>query len=103
MLRFTDQKNMGCSMKAERSTLEQVKARFEFNKKKMEEKKEEYDLEDRMRELKEEEVRLKEHRQARKQEKKKAEIVAPAEEDDGSLDPDMAAMMGFSGFRTSKK
>lgn len=39
-------------MKAERSTLEQVKARFEFNKKKMEEKQEEYDLEERMRELK---------------------------------------------------
>lgn len=42
------------SMKIERSTLEQVKARFATNKKKLEEKKKDYDLEQRVKELKEE-------------------------------------------------
>lgn len=41
-------------MKIERSSLDQVKKRFETNKKKMEEKKKDYDLEHRLRELKEE-------------------------------------------------
>lgn len=42
------------SMKIERSTLDQVKARFTQNKKKLEEKKKDYDLEQRVKELKEE-------------------------------------------------
>ena len=42
------------SMKVERSSLDQVKKRFELNKRKMEEKKKEYDFEERMKELKEE-------------------------------------------------
>ena len=46
-------------MKIERSTLEQVKARFALNKKKLEEKKKDYDLEQRVRELKEEVSNLK--------------------------------------------
>ena len=41
-------------MKVERSSLDQVKKRFEMNKRKKEEKKKEYDFEERMRELKEE-------------------------------------------------
>lgn len=49
-----DQRNLGMSMKIERSTLDQVKARFAFNKKKLEEKKKDYDLEQRVKELKEE-------------------------------------------------
>lgn len=51
---FSDQRNLGMSMKIERSSLDQVKKRFESNKKKMEEKKKDYDLEQRLRELKEE-------------------------------------------------
>ena len=42
------------SMKIERSSLDQVKARFAQNKKKLEEKKKDYDLEQRVKELKEE-------------------------------------------------
>ena len=38
----TDQRNMGMSMRVERSTLDQVKKRFEFNKKKKEEDKKKY-------------------------------------------------------------
>merc|ERR1712142_990122 len=40
------QRNLGMSMKVERSTLEQVKARFEMNKKKLEEKEKEYNITD---------------------------------------------------------
>lgn len=42
------------SMRVERSTLDQVKKRFEANKKKMEEKQKDYDFEERMKELREE-------------------------------------------------
>ncbi|XP_035738971.1 zinc finger matrin-type protein 2-like isoform X2 [Vespa mandarinia] len=52
------QRNLGMSMKIERSTLEQVKARFALNKKKLEEKKKDYDLEQRVKELKEEKMMI---------------------------------------------
>ena len=42
------------SMRVERSSLDQVKKRFEMNKRKLEEKKKDYDFEERMKELKEE-------------------------------------------------
>uniref|UniRef100_A0AAV2J7J6 Zinc finger matrin-type protein 2 n=1 Tax=Knipowitschia caucasica TaxID=637954 RepID=A0AAV2J7J6_KNICA len=48
------QRNLGMSMRVERSSLDQVKKRFEANKKKMEEKQKEYDFEERMKELREE-------------------------------------------------
>lgn len=41
-------------MRVESSTVDQVRKRFEMNKKKLEEKKKDYDIEQRMRELKEE-------------------------------------------------
>ncbi|OQV20318.1 putative Zinc finger matrin-type protein 2 [Hypsibius exemplaris] len=98
------QKNMGFSMKTERSTVEQVRARFAENKKKMEEKKQDYDLDERMRELREEEERAKEYRRDRKQEKKRKVEEDDTKQDDlDGMDPEMAAMMGFSGFGGSKK
>ena len=51
---FADQRNLGMSMRIERSSLDQVKKRFEVNKKKLEEKKKDYDLEQRVKELREE-------------------------------------------------
>ena len=39
-----DQRNMGMSMKVERSTVDQIKQRFEFNKKKKEEEKKKYGM-----------------------------------------------------------
>ncbi|KAG1702338.1 Zinc finger matrin-type protein 2 [Nymphon striatum] len=51
---FSDQRNLGMSMRVERSSLDQVKKRFEMNKKKLEEKAKEYDFEQRMVELREE-------------------------------------------------
>lgn len=49
-----DQRNLGMSMRVERSSLDQVKKRFEMNKRKQEDKKKEYDFEERMKELREE-------------------------------------------------
>ena len=53
-LSLPDQRNLGMSMRVERSSLDQVKKRFENNKKKLEEKKKDYDLEQRMKEMREE-------------------------------------------------
>ncbi|XP_038056690.1 zinc finger matrin-type protein 2-like isoform X2 [Patiria miniata] len=94
------QRNLGMSMKVERSTLDQVKRRFELNKRKKEEKKKDYDFESRMQELREEETKQKAYKKEKRQERKRK-----AEDDDldSGLDPDMAAMMGFSGFGTTKK
>ena len=49
-----DQRNLGMSMRVERSSLDQVKKRFEMNKRKREEQKREYDMEERLHEIREE-------------------------------------------------
>merc|ERR1712072_1410784 len=56
------QRNLGMSMRVERSTLDQVKDRFAKNKAKLEEKKVDYDFDRRMMELREEEEKQKEYR-----------------------------------------
>merc|ERR1712083_288517 len=93
------QRNLGMSMRVERSSLDQVKARFALNKKKMEEKRKEYDLEQKTSELREEEEKLREYRREKKEDKKRK----LADEDHSGMDPDMMAMMGFGGFGGSKK
>ena len=50
----SDQRNLGMSMRVERSSLDQVKQRFQKNRQKKEEVKKEYDFEERMKELREE-------------------------------------------------
>lgn len=92
------QRNLGMSMRVERSTLDQVKQRFEVNKKKLEEKKKDYDFEQRMQELREEEEKLREYRREKRKERKRKH-----QESSEDIDPDMAATMGFSGFGSSKK
>ncbi|OWF53899.1 zinc finger matrin-type protein 2-like [Mizuhopecten yessoensis] len=94
------QRNLGMSMKIERSSLDQVKKRFEMNVKKQEEKKKEYDFEERMKELKEEEEKQKAYRKEKRKERKRK-----ADDSTGlniNVDPDMASVMGFSGFGTTK-
>merc|ERR1712200_57287 len=71
------QRNLGMSMKIERSTLDQVKERFAKNKAKLEEKKKEFDFEQRMQELKEEEEKQKEYRRNKKK-RKLEEVEEPA-------------------------
>ncbi|EFN90017.1 Zinc finger matrin-type protein 2 [Harpegnathos saltator] len=95
------QRNLGMSMKIERSTLEQVKARFAQNKKKLEEKKKDYDLEQRVKELKEEEEKIKEYRKEKRKDKKRK--IEELTEDDAGPSDEMIAIMGFSGFGSKKK
>uniref|UniRef100_A0A0B6Y860 U1-type domain-containing protein n=1 Tax=Arion vulgaris TaxID=1028688 RepID=A0A0B6Y860_9EUPU len=91
------QRNLGMSMKIERSSLDQVKARFDLNKKKKEEKKKDYDFEERVKELQEEEEKQKAYKkEKRKERKRKADNSY-----DG--DPDLSSIMGFSGFGGSSK
>ncbi|XP_053687757.1 zinc finger matrin-type protein 2 [Sabethes cyaneus] len=94
------QRNLGMSMKVERSSLDQVKERFKINKKKTEEKKKDYELESRVKEAKEEEERYREYkREKRKERKRKIEEVDDADAGTSEL----AAIMGFAGFGGSKK
>ena len=97
------QRNLGMTMKVERSTLDQVKARFEFKKRQMEETKKAFDIEEKMKELKEEEERIKEYRKEKRKEKKKKRKRNDDVLDDDVLDDEMAKMMGFSKFGDSKK
>ncbi|XP_031574507.1 zinc finger matrin-type protein 2-like [Actinia tenebrosa] len=95
------QRNLGMSMRVERSSVDQVKKRFELNKRKREEEKQskDYDLEERLAILKDEEEQRKQQRKEFKKEKK-MKVQHEAEE---GVDPEVAAMMGFSGFGGTKK
>lgn len=98
------QRNLGMSMKVERSTVDQVKKRFVVNKKKMEEKKKDFELERRLREAKEEEERYKEHKkERRKDRKRKAEDSADLDGEASAGQPDLISVMGFAGFGGSKR
>uniref|UniRef100_A0A7S0RB68 U1-type domain-containing protein n=1 Tax=Pyramimonas obovata TaxID=1411642 RepID=A0A7S0RB68_9CHLO len=95
------QRALGMSMRVERATLDQVRNRFETNKRKMEQKATEDDYETRLLRLQEEEEELKRERKERKKQKKlEAEKEKQAAEAD--VDPEMAAFMGFSGFGGGK-
>ncbi|KAH0998523.1 zinc finger matrin-type protein 2-like [Dendroctonus ponderosae] len=93
------QRNLGMSMKVERSSLDSVKQRFELNKKKMQEKKKDYDLQTRLTEIAEEEEKLREYRREKRKEKRKTEEM----KDDLDVPNELASIMGFSGFGCSKK
>lgn len=95
------QRNLGMSMRIERSTLDQVRSRFQQNKKKMEEKKKDYDMTVRMQELAEEEERLKEYRREKRQEKKRK--LEEMLDDGNEQKSELNSIMGFSGFGSSKK
>lgn len=94
------QRNLGMSMRIERSSLDSVKQRFQLNKKKVEEKKKEYDMATRMQEIAEEEEKLREYRREKKKEKRKAEEML---EESNEQVNELSSIMGFSGFGSSKK
>lgn len=91
------QRNLGMSMKVERSSLDQVKDRFNKNKRKVEEKKNttDYDLQQ---QLKVQQQAEEERREQRKKRKKQQDHVEHADDEDA-----MARLMGFGGFGGSKK
>lgn len=95
------QRALGMSMRVERATLQQVQERFEsLKKRKAPESFTEQDLDERIRKQQEEEEERKRLRRERKKEKKKEKA---AQEETEDVDPDVAAMMGFGGFKSSKK
>ncbi|KAL2231287.1 UNVERIFIED_CONTAM: Zinc finger matrin-type protein 2 [Sesamum indicum] len=94
------QRALGMSMRAERATLEQVQRRFEVLKKRKDTGGfTEQDFDERILKQQQEEEERKRQRREKKKEKKKEK----ATEEEPEVDPDVAAMMGFGGFRSSKK
>ncbi|GLJ55566.1 hypothetical protein SUGI_1193340 [Cryptomeria japonica] len=95
------QRALGMSMRVERASLEQVQQRFEsLKKRKVVSSFTEQDLDDRILKQQQEEEERKRQRRERKKEKKKEKAL---EEDLDDCDQDVAAMMGFGGFGSSKK
>jgi U4/U6.U5 tri-snRNP component SNU23 len=99
------QKALGMSMRVERSTVDQVKARFESAKRKKAEAEDAkvLDFAARVAAAAEEEERLRAERQERKKAKKEAKKGNGGDDGLGEMDPEMAAMMGFAGFGGGKK
>lgn len=96
------QRALGMSMRVERASLQQVQERFESMKKRKDSSTSitVQDFEERMlKQQQEEEERKRQRREKKKEKKKEKAIEDEAEEEDS----DIAAMMGFGGFRTSKK
>ncbi|VFQ62206.1 unnamed protein product [Cuscuta campestris] len=94
------QRALGMSMRVERASLQQVQERFETMKKRKDSTSiTVQDFEERMLKQQHEEEERKRQRREKKKEKKKEK----ATEDEPEEDSDIAAMMGFGGFRTSKK
>ena len=99
-------KARGVSMRVERSSVEQVRAKFEeVKKRKAEEKKNGgRGFEERLAIAYEDEDAAREKKKAKEAAKKAAKKAAEEEAlaEMGGLDPEMAAMMGFSGFGGKK-
>ncbi|CAF1085346.1 unnamed protein product [Rotaria sordida] len=99
------QRNMGMSMRVERSNVDQVRKRIELNKAKQNEVEKEYNFEERMKELKEEEEKMKAQRRDKRKENKKRKLdeYQSTNDNEDIVKDEMAAIMGFSGFGGSKK
>lgn len=86
------------SMRAERSSLKQVQERFENLKKRKDLGSfTEQDFDERILKQQQEEEERKRLRREKKKEKKKEAVEEP------EMDADVAALMGFGGFRSSNK
>lgn len=94
---------LGMSMKIERSSLDQVKERFNKNKRKAEEKKDDnYDLQAQLKQAQQAEEERREQRKRRK--KQHNEDEGRGGDGSGGADEDeMAKLMGFAGFGGAKK
>jgi U4/U6.U5 tri-snRNP component SNU23 len=105
------QRNLGYSMRVEKSTADQVKERLAQLKREREEKdnknnvEETTDFEDVIKAKDEEALKRKEERARKREERKKRlqEAEEPAEVETEEIHPDMAAMMGFAGFGGGNK
>jgi len=99
------QRALGMSMKVERSTLDQVRNKLASLKEKKEAP-QEYNLDAQVEQLQKQEEEEKKRRKERKKAKKKGESGKNAmnEEDnpEDEVDPEMAKLMGFAGFGSTK-
>lgn len=94
------QRALGMSMRSERATLDQVRQRFEvLKKRKTTGSFSEQDLDEKILKQQQEEEEIKRQRRERKKEKKKEKAAVEEPE----IDTEVAAMMGFGGFGSSKK
>ncbi|KAL7312972.1 U4/U6.U5 snRNP associated protein [Mucor circinelloides] len=92
--------NVGVSSKVEKADLNSVKERLAMLKRKKENpQNEEYNLDERLAAIKQQEEEEKQKRREKKKQKKDHK-KKPADKDDGQ--DEMAKMMGFSGFGSSK-
>ena len=97
------QRNLGMNMRVQRSTLEDVKARFEMKLKQKEEIQKSYDIVERVKELKEEEEKVREYRKEKRKEKKRRKRNDLEDDDLSQNNDQMATIMGFGSFGSSKK
>ncbi|KAL8171802.1 hypothetical protein V2J09_023606 [Rumex salicifolius] len=95
------QRALGMSMRVERASVDQVRERFEaLKKRKTTGDFTVQDLDERiMKQQQEEEERKRQRREKKKEKKEKEKAV----EEEAEMDPDVAALMGFGGFKSSKK
>ena len=104
MLHDTDLRALGQTTKVERSTLAQVQARIALLREKTKEaaSAKAFDFDQRLAEVKAKELALREQKKAEKKaEKEKARLALI--QDTGDEDVEMAQLMGFGGFGSSKK
>jgi U4/U6.U5 tri-snRNP component SNU23 len=96
---------LGQTTKLERSTLAQVQARIAFLREKTKEASsaKEFDFDQRLAEVKAKEVALRNVRKAQKSAKKEKARLELIKDTAIDQDDDMAKLMGFGGFGTSKK
>lgn len=100
-----DLRALGQTTKLERSTLAQVQARIAFLREKTKEASsaKAFDFDQRLAEVKAKEVALREARKAQKKAGKEQARIELLKDTAMDQDDDMAKMMGFGGFGTSKK
>ncbi|CAD6185833.1 unnamed protein product [Caenorhabditis auriculariae] len=101
------QRNIGMSMKTKHSTVDDVRERFRVLKEQKEREKREQAVESMLEDVQEEEMRMADYKKAKKNDSRKRKRETKPEEEEAAdgedLDPELRAMMGFSGFSTSKK
>ncbi|KAG4101017.1 hypothetical protein H8356DRAFT_1306195 [Neocallimastix lanati (nom. inval.)] len=95
------QSKLNRTMKVERSSIEDVRAKLAKLKKKKEEPERELTFDERIDKAKKDEERRKELKKLRKKEKKRRKREQE-EQDSESIDPELAAIMGFKKFKSSK-
>ncbi|KIJ67609.1 hypothetical protein HYDPIDRAFT_108473 [Hydnomerulius pinastri MD-312] len=98
-------RKLGQTTRVERSTLAQVRARIAYLREKTKEASnaKSFDFDKRLAEVKASEAARREEKKAQKQAQKEQARLALAKESAMDVDNDMAKLMGFGGFGSTKK